>query len=42
MIEIFLELTDQIYWPGYAKELAKSNPALFQFEFLEFLNSYNT
>ena len=41
MIQLFIELTNQIYWVGYAQELAKSNPALFQFEFNEFLNSYN-
>jgi hypothetical protein len=41
MITLFIELTDQIYWIGYAQELAKSNPALFQFEFNEFLNNYS-
>ena len=41
MIEIFEELTDQIFWDGYAQELAKSDPVLFQFEFNEFLNAYN-
>lgn len=41
MLEIFIELTNQIYWAGYAQELAKSDPVLFQFEFNEFINSYN-
>jgi len=41
MVEIFIELTNQIYWGGYAQQLAKDNPALFQFEFNEFLNNYN-
>ena len=41
MIQLFIELTNQIYWDGYAEELAKSNPALFHFEFNEFINSYN-
>jgi len=41
MLELFIELTNQIFWAGYAQELAKSDPALFQFEFNEFLNTYN-
>lgn len=41
MIQLFIELTNQIYWVGYAQELAKSDPVLFQFEFNEFINSYN-
>jgi len=41
MLELFIELTNQIFWVGYAQELAASNPALFQFEFNEFLNNYN-
>jgi hypothetical protein len=42
MIQLFTELTDQIYWVGYAQELAKSDPVLFQFEFNEFVNAYNS
>lgn len=42
MLELFIELTNQIFWVGYAQELASSNPALFQFEFNEFLNTYNS
>jgi hypothetical protein len=42
MIQLFIELTDQIYWVGYAQELAKSDPALFQFELNEFMNAYNS
>jgi len=41
MLELFIELTNQIFWVGYAQELAVSNPILFQFEFNEFLNNYN-
>jgi len=41
MLELFIELTNQIFWVGYAQELAVSDPALFQFEFNEFLNNYN-
>jgi hypothetical protein len=41
MLEIFIELTDQIFWKGYAQQLATDNPAVFQFEFNEFLNTYH-
>lgn len=41
MIEIFIELTNQIFWEGYAEQLASSNPAQFQLELAEFRNSYN-
>ena len=32
MIEIFVELTNQIFWEGYAEQLAKANPAAFNRE----------
>ena len=41
MLELFIELTNQIFWVGYAQELACSNPSLFQFEYNEFLNAYS-
>ena len=41
MYEEFIEFTNQIFWEGYAEQLAKENPALFQFEFNEFLNNYS-
>ena len=41
MYELFIELTDQLFYEGYAEQLAKENPALFQFEFNEFLNTYS-
>jgi len=41
MIQLFIELTNQIFWEGYAEELAKNNPALFRLELAEFVNSYN-
>ena len=41
MLEIFIELTDQIFWDGYAQRLATEHPAVFQLEFNEFLNTYN-
>ena len=40
MLEIFIELTDQIFWKGYAQQLATDNPTVFQLEFNEFLNTY--
>ena len=42
IIEIFIELTNQIFWEGYAEQLAKDNPAGFQMELAEFMNCYNT
>jgi hypothetical protein len=41
MIEIFIELTNQIFWEGYAEQLAQENPAAFQMELAEFSNFYN-
>ena len=41
MIELFIELTNQIYWDGYAQQLAKDDPAGFEAELAEFINSYN-
>jgi hypothetical protein len=41
MLELFIELTNQIFWDGYANQLAIENPVVFQFEFNDFLNSYN-
>jgi hypothetical protein len=41
MVELFIELIDQIFWKGYAKQLATENPALFQLELAEFMNCYN-
>lgn len=41
MYELFIELLNQIFWEGYAEQLAQTNPAAFQMEYAEFLNSYN-
>jgi hypothetical protein len=41
MYELFIELTDQIFWDGYAENLALENPVLFQLEYNEFLNGHN-
>ncbi len=40
MYEQFIELTNQIFWEGYAEQLAKENPARFQQELTEFFNLY--
>jgi len=41
ILEIFIELTNQIFWEGYAEQLAKENPAAFQIELAEFIKAYN-
>lgn len=40
MYEQFIELMNQIFWEGYAEQLAQDNPARFQTELIDFLNSY--
>jgi hypothetical protein len=40
MYEQFIELTNQIFWEGYAETLAKENPARFQLEISDFMNTY--
>jgi len=42
MYELFIELTNQIFWQGYAEQLATENPAAFQRELTEFINCYNS
>jgi hypothetical protein len=41
MLELFIELTNQIFWDGYAQQLAIENPEAFKIELTEFINSYN-
>jgi hypothetical protein len=41
MYDLFIELTDQLFWEGYAEQLAKENPGVFQSEFNDFLNTYS-
>ena len=41
MYELFIELLDQLFWQGYAEQLAKDNPVAFQVELAEFMNLYN-
>ena len=40
MYEQFIELTDQIFWEGYAEQLAQEHHAQFQMELRDFLNTY--
>ena len=40
MYEQFIELTDQLFWEGYAEQLARENPARFQQELNDFFNLY--
>jgi len=40
MIELFIELTDQLFWQGYAEQLSKNNPENFTMEFNDFLDTY--
>ena len=41
MYETFIEFLNQIYWEGYAEQLAKENPAGFQLEYNDFFNAYH-
>jgi len=41
MYELFVELTDQLFYEGYAEQLAQSDPKKFQIEFNDFLNTYS-
>jgi hypothetical protein len=40
MLELFIELTNHLFWVGYAEQLAKEQPAVFQIELAEFMNQY--
>ena len=40
MYEQFIELINQLFWEGYAQQLAKDNPARFQLELSDFINTY--
>ena len=41
MYQLFIELTNQIFWGGYADWLARNNPAAFQMELVESANCYH-
>ena len=40
MYDVFISLLDSLYWEGYAENLSKENPELFNYELNEFLNNY--
>jgi hypothetical protein len=40
MYELFIELTNQIFWEGYAEQMAVENPAVFQFDYNEFMKAF--
>jgi hypothetical protein len=39
IITLFIELTDQIFWEGYAHQLSAENPAQFRAELQDFSNN---
>lgn len=41
MLELFIEMTNQVFWEGYAEQLSAENPTVFQFRFGQFADSYN-
>ena len=41
MYEAFIEFLNQIYWEGYAEQLAKETPEAFKEAYNEFFNAYN-
>jgi len=42
MLELFIELTDQLFWEGYAEQQAQEQPLLYRYELAEFIQSFNT
>ena len=41
MYEVFIEVTNQLFWEDYAEQLANEKPEQFQAELTDFLNTYN-
>jgi len=37
LLEAFIEFIDSIYWDGYAKMIADTDPAKFDWEYSEFV-----
>jgi hypothetical protein len=42
MIELFIEVTDQLFWQGYTEQLSKEQPERFSLELNDFLDNYNS
>lgn len=40
MIDLFIEVTDQLFWQGYTEQLSKDDPQRFRMELNDFLNNY--
>jgi hypothetical protein len=40
MYELFITMLDQLFYEGYAEQLAHDNPTAFNFEYQDFLNNY--
>ncbi|WP_276347935.1 hypothetical protein [Daejeonella sp. JGW-45] len=40
MIELFIEITDLVFWEGYTEQLSREYPERFSIDFNEFLNTY--
>jgi len=40
MLELFIEMTDHVFWEGYAEELSRENPAVFRARLKQFIESY--
>jgi len=40
MLELFIEMTNQVFWEGYAKQLSNENPELFRIRLRQFRDCY--
>ncbi len=40
MYEVFIEVTNQLFWEGYAEQLAEKKPEQFTDELTEFLDTF--
>ncbi|HEY1009876.1 MAG TPA: hypothetical protein VGE58_07180 [Daejeonella sp.] len=40
MIELFIEITDLLFWEGYTEQQSREYPERFIIDFNEFLNTY--
>jgi len=41
MFDAFIDHLENIYWKGYAEQLASDNPELYNFEYDQFFANYN-
>jgi hypothetical protein len=40
MLALFIEMTDQVFWEGYAQQLSKDNPEIFRARLKKFVSWY--